>query len=57
MKELNTKDLEQVAGGMEWQGQRESTNVEDMRACTPLGDNINPGSGTPASCDNPRFTN
>ena len=57
MKELNSKEVEHVAGGMKWEGNRQSDNVEDRRGWTKDEDRINPGSGTPGGWDNPRYRN
>ena len=57
LRELTADELDQVAGGLAWQGHRESDNILDLRGCTPMDIYINPGSGTAANCNNPRFRN
>jgi hypothetical protein len=57
MRELTAEELTQVSGGLAWEGYRQSDNIQDLRGCTPMDTYINPGSGTAASCDNPRFRN
>jgi len=49
--------MDQVRGGIRWEGYRMSDNVEDVRGCTPMDIYINPGSGRAHSCSNPRFRN
>lgn len=55
--ELTPEQCRQVRAGLKWEGHRMSDNVHDMRGCTPLSAFINPGSGVPASCNNPRLRN
>lgn len=55
--ELSPGEIDRVSGGLDWKNHRKSGNMEDVRSCSPTDLYINPGSGTPASCGNPRFRN